>query len=119
GEAEESDAVVAAHRGHREERCDLCGEVALALVDGPEPRRGGDVDRQEDVELAVLPELLDVRRAHPRRDVPIDAADVVTWLVLAHLFELEPGPAEDASIGSKERLVGADARLDLDLADAA
>ena len=118
GESQEPDAVMAAHRGHRKQRGHLRGEIAFALIDRSEPRRCGDVDRQQDVELAVLAELLDERRAHPRRDVPVDAADVIARLVLAHLFELEPRPTEDASVRPEQRFVGEDARLDLDLADA-
>ncbi len=118
-EAQESDPIVAPHRGHREQRGDLSREVALALIDRAEPGRCGDVHCEKDVELAVLAELLDVRHAHPCRDIPVDAADVVARFVLPHLFELEPGPAEHASVGAQERLVGEDSRLDLDLTDAA
>src|SRR5438034_9562388 len=109
GEAEEPYAVVAAHRGHREQRGDLGGEIALALIDRPEPRRCGDVDRQQDVELAVLAALLDERRAHAGRDVPLEAADVLAGLILADLFELEARPTEEAPIRAEQRFVGEDA----------
>src|SRR5207244_12536853 len=70
---------------------------------------------QGNVGLRLLPILRVVGRPHPRRDVPVDAADVVARLVLADLLEVEAGAAEDAPVRPKERLVGEDACLDLDL----
>ena len=118
-ETQQPDAVVVLQRRKREERGDLGTELALALRDAAEPRRGRAVDRKEDVQLAVLAELLDVRRAHASGDVPVDAADVVTGLVLADLLELEAGAAEDAAVRAEQRFVGEDACLDLDLTDPA
>src|SRR5207253_9774809 len=84
---------------------------------GAEPRARGDVDREVDVELALLAIFLDVRDVHAGGHVPVDGADVVAGLVLADLLEVESRTAEHASVRPRERLVREDPRLDLDLLD--
>jgi hypothetical protein len=116
-EEDESDAVVVVQSRHREERRDVRGQLALRRAPRPEPSARGDVDRDVDVELALLAVFLDVRRVHPGGDIPVDGPDVVAGLVLADLFEIQPGATEDAAIGAHERFVGEDPRLDLDLFD--
>ena len=116
-EQDQPDTVVVVERGHREQRGDVCGELSFGQAPGAEPRARGDVDRQVDVELALLAVFLDVGRVHAGGHVPVDAADIVAGLVLADLFEVEPGPAENASVRPHERLVSEDPRLDLDLLD--
>jgi len=115
GEEHQPDPVVVVQRGHREERRDIGGKLALGDARRPEPGARRDVHGEEDVELALLAVLLDVRNVHPRGHVPVNAADVVPRLVLADLLEVEPGSPKDAPIGADERLVGEDARFDLDL----
>ena len=116
-EEEQGDAVVIAHRRDRQERAHVRRELPLALPDGAEPRRGRHVHGEVHVQRTLLPVLLDVRDAHAGGDVPVDAADVVAGLVLAHLLEVETRPLEHAAVGAEQELVGEHARLDLDLAD--
>ena len=114
-EQDQADAVVVMERGHRKERCDVSCELALRNAPCPEPRARGDIDRDIDVELALLAILLDVRRVHARRHVPVNGADVIAGLVLTDFFEIEPRAAKHASVRPQEGLVGQDPRLDLDL----
>ena len=114
-EQHEADAVVVVKRRYREQRGHVSRQLALGDGRRPEPRARADVDREEDVELALLAEFLDVGNVHPGGDVPVDRADIVSRLVLADLLEIESGAPEDAAIRANERLVREDARLDLDL----
>jgi hypothetical protein len=50
------------------------------------------VDDEHHGHLALFDEDLDEGLVHPRRDVPVDRADVVAGLVRAHLAEREPCP---------------------------
>src|SRR5439155_6483409 len=70
-------------------------------------------------ELAILTVFLDERGAHPSRDVPVDAADVVTLLVFAHFLEFQPRAAEHAAVGPEEHLVGEDPGAHLEVVDLA
>ena len=56
------------------------------------------VDHEQHGELALLEVALHVGRAEPGGDVPVDGADVVARLVLAHLGELDPAAAERAGV---------------------
>src|SRR6266850_1731966 len=90
GEGDEADAVVVLDRREGQERANLRLDFALELPFGPELPRAGEVDQEDDGQLALLHVFLDVRVAHARGDVPVDAADVVTELVFAHFGELHP-----------------------------
>ena len=56
------------------------------------------VGHEEHGELALLEIALDVGRAEAGGDVPVDGADVVAGLVLAHFGELDPAAAERAGV---------------------
>ena len=116
-EQDQAHAVVVVERGHGKQRGDVRGELAFGEAAGAEPRARGDVDREIDVELALLAVFLDVRDVHAGGHVPVDGADIVTRLVLADLFEVEPRSTKHASVRPDERLVREDPRLDLDLLD--
>jgi hypothetical protein len=51
--------------------------------------------------------LADVRRVHPRGDVPVDRPDVVAELVFAERGEVEPGPVEQAPVVALEQAIQA------------
>ena len=68
--------------------------LPFAEMDAAEIRRTGDIDRENHRELPLLPEFPDIGRAHPRRDIPIDEADLVAVLVLAEVVEIEALAAE-------------------------
>ena len=89
GEEDETDAIVVVQGRHRQERGDVRRELELVHVRGAKPAARRDVDREVDIELAFLAVFLDVGHVHPCSDVPVDAADVVAGLVLAHFLEIE------------------------------
>ena len=67
-------------------------------------RGAGDIDRQDDRELAFLAELADERGAHAGGDIPVDEADLVAVLVFAEVIEIEPLAAERGMVFAGERL---------------
>ena len=74
--------------------------LGRAEVDGR-----AQVEEEPRGDLAVLLVLADVRRVHPRRDVPVDVADVIAELVLAQVGEVDAVPAEQAPVVALEQAV--------------
>ena len=64
----------------------------------PEMHAPAQHHRHDDAEFALFAEDLDVGRAHLRRDVPVDVADVVAGHVLAQLDEVVPFALEDGGV---------------------
>src|SRR5205085_10003878 len=83
----------------------LGGHLALLLVEGAEVRAAAAIDEQHDGQLALLDEALDEGVAHAGGDVPVDGADVVAGLVLAHLLEGDAGALEDAVVLAAEQVL--------------
>src|SRR5262249_16252010 len=77
------------------------------------------IDGQEQRQLALLDEALDEGVAHARGDVPVDSADVVAGLVLAHLLEGDAAALEDAAVLAAEQVLDGAARPQLQTADLA
>ena len=118
GEDHQPDPVVALDGGVGEHRRHLRGHFVLELGAAAERARRRDVDQQHHGQLALLAVLLDVGEAGAGGDVPVDRADVVARLVLAHLLELHAAPLEGALVLAGEDVgdqpLGADLdRLDL------
>ena len=67
-----------------------------------EPAGGAPVHHEQHGELALLEVALDEGRAEPGGDVPVDGADVVAGLVLAHLGELHAAAAERARVFARD-----------------
>jgi hypothetical protein len=74
------------------------------------------ISRLVDGAIALLDELLDVRRVHPRGDVPIDRADVVARVIRAHIREDQATTLEHGVVLTRELRVDETARCNLDLA---
>ena len=74
-------------------------------LDRPEVHRRAQVEQEPRGELAVLGVLANVRRVHPRGDVPVDVADVVAGLVLAQVGEVEAVAAEQRAVVALEQAV--------------
>ncbi len=93
-----ADAIVRVRRGEGEHR----GHLGRKLRPGAPPAanlgRGALVHQQEDREFALLVMPAQVGDAEPRRDAPVDGADVVARLVLAHVLELDAAAAEGAGV---------------------
>jgi hypothetical protein len=51
-----------------------------------------NVDDKQHGQLALFRELLHERGAEPRGHVPVDRADLVAGLILAHFVEVHPAP---------------------------
>ena len=114
-EEQQADLVVVLDRRERKDGADLRSDLVLQLLRAAEAARAAQVDDQHDRQLAFFFEHFDVRVVEPRRDVPVDGADVVTVLVLPHFAELDPASLEDAVVFPREDLVHETARLDLDV----
>jgi len=88
-EEEEADFVLILGGAEGEEGGDFCGEFAFGDIDAAEVLGGADVDGEEDGEFAFFDEFLDEGEAHAGGDVPVDAADLVAWLVFAEVVEVD------------------------------
>src|SRR5205085_6118867 len=84
-EEQRTDPIVVPDRGHREHRGELRGDLALEALARTESLGARQVDGEHHRELALLDVSLDVRPAHARCDVPIDAPNLIARLILADL----------------------------------
>src|SRR5262249_50038208 len=60
-------------------------------------------DQQKHGQLALLDEALDEGAPHASGDIPVDGADFIARLVLAHLFEREAGSLENAVVFTSQK----------------
>jgi hypothetical protein len=114
GEKNNANAIVVLNRGHRQDGGELARQLALESSHRPESLRTREIDDQHYRELALLDITLDERSAHPSGNVPVDRANLVTWLILADLRELHPLPFEHRAVfAGKDRVdQAAGAQLD-------
>jgi hypothetical protein len=104
---EGADAVAVAREQARQHGDELARDGALGEAVGAEVDARREVDQEPRRELAVLGELAHVRRLQPRRDVPVDVADVVVVLVLAQVGEVEAGAAHQRAVVALQHAVEA------------
>ena len=83
--------------------------------DEEEAAARGEVDEKHDRHLPLFGEHLDVGVIHPRADVPVDEANVIARLVLAHFAKRHPAAFEHGVVAAGELVVGEPRRVDLDL----
>src|SRR5258705_3334333 len=84
----------------------LCGQhrrlvarkLALESVHRSDSLRPREIDDQHHCELALFDVALDEWTAHSGGDVPVDRANLVTGLVLAHLGELHSLTLKDRAV---------------------
>jgi len=117
GEGDEAHFIVVLNGGKGQESADLGGEFVLGLFHAAEASRSAEVHQEDNRELAFFAEFLDERLAGPRSDVPVDAPDIVTRLVFAHLIELHPPSLEDAFIFAGQDVVHHLGGVNLDIAN--
>ena len=117
GKENQPDLVVVPDRAEGEEAGDFGRELALRLRDAAEISRSAHIDHEHDRELAFLGEFFHKGVAEPRRHVPIDRANFVAGLVLAHVLEIHPAPFEDAVVIAREGGLHETFGLDLERAD--
>ena len=95
-------------------RAQISAWISRELPFGAELTRAGEVDQEEDGQLALFDVLLDVGMTCAGGHVPVDGADVVAELVFAHLGELHPAALEDGVVLAGQRLVHQPVGADLD-----
>ena len=102
-----ADPVAVARQQPRERRHEVDQHAPLEplRVRRPEVDRRAQVEQEPGRDLAILDVLADVRRVHPRGDVPVDVADVVAVLVLAQVGEVHAVAAEQAPVVALEQAV--------------
>ena len=100
-----ADAVAVAREQAREHATKSVDDAALAHVARAEVDRRAEVEQEPRRDLAVLVVLAHVRRLQPRRDVPVDVADVVVVLVFAQVGEVEAEAAEQRAVVAVQQAV--------------
>src|SRR4029077_927084 len=115
---QQADAIHVLDSRERKNSSQLGSDVAFTPVDGAERHRRRNVDRDDHREIALLDELLHVRSARARSDVPIDCADVVARLIFADLRELDPAPMKGGVIVARKTGADEPRRKNLEVANA-
>ena len=102
-----ADPVAVARQQPRQRRHEVDQDRSLLALGGrrPEVDRRAQVEQEPGRDLAILDVLADVRRVHPRGDVPVDVADVVADLVLAQVGEVHAVAAEQAAVVALKQAV--------------
>ena len=118
-EEDQPDLVVVLDRAEGQQGADLHRHIALHAHPGSEIARSAHVHHQHHRKLALLLEDLHEWGAGARGHVPVDAANVVAVLVLAHFGEIHPPSLEDGLVFAGKDLVHETTRRDLDTADLA
>ena len=113
-ENQESHAVVVLYGGEGQERRYLDPDLPLHLGTAAKAARSAGVDHEHHGELAFLLEHLDIGSTHPGGHVPIDGADIVPRLVLAHLRELHPLALEYRVVVARKEIVHHGAGMNID-----
>src|ERR1051326_3650125 len=116
-EKNQADLVIVANGGKGENGGDLGREFALGLLNGAEESRSADVNEKHQGQFAFLDELFYERVIHPRGNVPVDRANFIAGLILAHLVEVHPLPFENAMVLAGESFAHETIRANLDLPD--
>ena len=91
--------------GQRRHEVDEHGPLEAIRLDRAEVHRGAQIEQEPRRDLAVLVILADVGRVHPRRDVPVDVADVIAGLVLAQGGEVHTVAVEQAAVVALEQAI--------------
>ena len=117
-EGQQAHLVVVLQRREHQQRRDFDNQLELGPLRGTEDSRGRHVDQKQHGQLAFLAKPFDKAAARPRRDVPVDRADIVPRLVLADFVKLHPAAAKDALVLAREQIVHGSVGHDLDAADA-
>ena len=100
-----ADAVAVRRQDSREHRDELGRDGALLDRLRAERDRRREIEQEPRGDLALLVVLADVRRLQPRRDVPVDMANVVVVDVLAQIGQIEPVAAKQRPVVAVEDAV--------------
>ena len=116
-EQDQTDLVLVAQRGKREQTGDFGGQFGFGTRAGTEHLRSRDVDQEHDRQLALLREALDVRVSGAGRDIPVNGADVVAGDIGAHLIEFDAVPLEYRVVITGETIIDQPVGQEFDPAD--
>lgn len=114
GEQHNTNAVVVAHGGHRENSGKLSCKLALESSDCSESLRSGEIDGEHDRELPLFDVAFDEWTPHARRDVPVDCSDFIAGLIFANLGKFHSLALEHTSVLARKQRVDETARSQLD-----
>ena len=116
---EEDDAYLVVVLNGRESKrgSNLSYHITLKLLDGTEVEASADVNQQHNCQFAFLLEDFDVRLSETSRHVPLDVANVVAVLVLAHFGESHAAPLEGRMILACKDIAAQTSSLNLNLPD--
>ena len=117
GEEDYADLVVVLNGREGERGRNLGHHVTLELLDGTEVETATDVNQQHNRQLAFLLEDLDVRLSKASRHVPLDVANIVAVLVLAHFGESHAAPLEGRVVLARKDVAAQATSLNLNLPD--
>ena len=117
GESDQSDLVVVADGAEGEQGGQLGGHFTFLLELGAERLAAGAIDQQHHRQLAFFDVAFDERMAHAGGDVPVDGANVVAGLILAHFLEGHAHALEDAVILAAEQVFDGPASANLEAAN--
>ncbi len=102
-EKNQADFVIVADGGKGQDGGDFGGQFALRLFARTEEAGPAEIDHQHERQFAFFDKFFDKWMIHARRDIPINGADFIPRLVLAHLLKVHALPlSEDAMILSAE-----------------
>ena len=97
-EKNQPDFIVIADRAESEQARDFRGQFAFRLGGASEISRRANIDNQHHGQLAFFGKFFDERVSETGSHVPIDRANVVARLILAHVFKIHSATFEDAVI---------------------
>ena len=101
-EQQQSHLVVVLDGREREKSRQLDSRIAFRAACRAEVEGCAHIDQEHDRELTLLDVALDVRRADPGGDVPVDGPDIVARNVRANLVELHAAAFEHRHVGAGE-----------------
>ena len=106
-EEDRPDAVSAAGQESSQRRDEVDQDAPLEplALDRAEVDRRAEVEQEPGRDLAILDVLPHVGRRCPRRDVPVDVADVVAPLVFAEVREVDAAAVEQRPVVALEQAV--------------
>src|SRR5206468_2044173 len=117
GEEDEPDFVVVPDCTEGEQACNFCRQFPLGLCRAAKIPRRTHVDDQHHRKLSLFREFFHKRVAHPRRNIPVDGANLVAGLIFPDVLKIHAAAFEDAMVVAGECSLDQAAGLDLECPD--
>src|SRR5262249_47737284 len=103
GEKQEAYFVVISNGTECEEAGYLGSKLTFRLRGAPKISRSAHIDDQHHSELALFRKFLYERTTHPRSDVPVNRANLISRLILPHVFKVHSASFENAVVIAGKR----------------